>query len=92
MGWLPTSILTREARFAYVASALRLTEIYVPFVRHTDAFSGMPLTLLLTEPLLNDVRGNRIAELPKDEQDEWKQLWDEVAKLHDQTALPPAKP
>src|SRR3954469_10373307 len=36
MEWLPTSILSREARFAYVASGFRLAEIYVPFVRHTD--------------------------------------------------------
>jgi hypothetical protein len=50
------------------------------------------MTRWLTEPLLDDVRGNRIAELPKDEQDKWKQLWDEVAKLRDQTAPPPAKP
>jgi hypothetical protein len=33
--WLPTSILPREARLAYVASALRLTEIYAPFVEGT---------------------------------------------------------
>ncbi len=45
----------------------------------------------LAEPLLNDVRGNRIAELPKDEQDEWKGLWDEVIKLRDQTAQPAIK-
>jgi hypothetical protein len=37
MEWLPTSILPREARFAYVASAFRLAEIYVPFVDGTDA-------------------------------------------------------
>jgi hypothetical protein len=37
MGWLPTSILPTEARFAYVVSALRLAAIYVPFVERTDA-------------------------------------------------------
>src|SRR5262249_59255671 len=37
MGWLPTSILPREACFAYVASAFRLAEIYVPFVDVSDA-------------------------------------------------------
>jgi hypothetical protein len=36
MEWLPTSILPREARFAYVASAFRLAEIYVPFVSSTE--------------------------------------------------------
>jgi propanol-preferring alcohol dehydrogenase len=36
MEWLPTSILPREARFAHVASAFRLAEIYVPFVCHTE--------------------------------------------------------
>ena len=34
---LSSSILPREARFAYVASAVRLAEIYVPFVDATDA-------------------------------------------------------
>src|SRR5262249_5719749 len=37
MGWLPTSILPGEALFAYVASALRLAEIYVPFVDVSEA-------------------------------------------------------
>ena len=37
MEGLPTSILPREARFAYVGSAFWLAEIYVPFVDHTDA-------------------------------------------------------
>src|SRR5262249_45165730 len=37
MGWLPTSIIPREARFAHVASAFRLAEIYVPFVCRTGA-------------------------------------------------------
>jgi hypothetical protein len=37
MEGLPTSILPREARFAYVASAFRLAEIYVPFIDKTEA-------------------------------------------------------
>jgi hypothetical protein len=37
MGWLPSSIIPREARFAHVASAFRLAEIYVPFVCRTSA-------------------------------------------------------
>src|SRR5687767_13902583 len=36
MEWLPISIFPREARFAHVASAFRLTENYVPFVRPTE--------------------------------------------------------
>jgi hypothetical protein len=36
MGWLPTSILPREARFAYLTSSSRLAEIYVPFVLSTE--------------------------------------------------------
>ena len=31
MGWLPTSIVPREAHFAHVDFCFRLTEIYVPF-------------------------------------------------------------
>jgi hypothetical protein len=31
-----SSIVSREARFAYVAFAFRLAEIYVPFVRHAE--------------------------------------------------------
>ena len=41
MGWLPTSILPREARFAHVASSFRLAEIYVPFVCRTDAHDSV---------------------------------------------------
>jgi hypothetical protein len=37
MEWLPSSILPREARFAHVASAFRLADIYVPFACRTDA-------------------------------------------------------
>jgi hypothetical protein len=37
MGWLPSSIVPREAHFAHVDFAFRLAEIYVPFVRHADA-------------------------------------------------------
>jgi hypothetical protein len=40
----------------------------------------------LAEPLLDDVRGSRITELPKAEQAGWKRLWEDVAKLRDQTA------
>jgi len=43
MGWLPTSILPREAHFAYVASASRLAEIYVPFVRHAEGNLALAL-------------------------------------------------
>jgi|GEM_PF-6477508 len=50
------------------------------------------MELWLAEPLLNDVRGDRIAELPLDEQNEWKQFWEEVARLRDQTAAPAAEP
>src|SRR5262245_3080122 len=42
MGWLPTSILPSEARFAYVASPFRLAEIYVPFVLPTSARGELP--------------------------------------------------
>jgi hypothetical protein len=44
MEGLPTSILPREARFAYLTSALRLAEIYVPFVRHTSERVAIPPT------------------------------------------------
>jgi hypothetical protein len=37
MGWLPSSIVPREAHFAHVDFAFRLAEIYVPFDRHADA-------------------------------------------------------
>jgi len=43
----------------------------------------------LDEPMLADVRGARIADLPKDEQDEWKMLWTNVEKLRDETIPPP---
>jgi hypothetical protein len=33
---LATAILASEALLAYLIFALRLAEIYVPFVRHTD--------------------------------------------------------
>ena len=42
-----------------------------------------------SEPMLADVRGAHIAELSKDEQEEWQQLWARVAELRDQTAPPP---
>jgi hypothetical protein len=37
MEGLPTSILPREARFAYLTSVIRLAEIYVPFVDQSEA-------------------------------------------------------
>ena len=40
---MPTSILPREARFAYVASTFRLAEIYVSFVVGTDARQDRPM-------------------------------------------------
>jgi len=42
MGWVPTPILPREARFAYVSSVFRLTEICAPFVRPTSARIAIP--------------------------------------------------
>ena len=45
----------------------------------------------LNEPLLSDVRGDRITELPNDEQEEWKEFWKQVMKFRDQTAAPAAK-
>jgi hypothetical protein len=35
MGWLPSTILPSEARFAHVTFAFQFAEIYVPFVGHT---------------------------------------------------------
>jgi len=42
MGWLPSSILPREARFAHVTFAFQFAEIYVPFVRPTSAPIAIP--------------------------------------------------
>jgi hypothetical protein len=36
MGWLPSSILPSEARFAHVTFAFQFAEIYVPFVQDTE--------------------------------------------------------
>ena len=46
----------------------------------------------LGEPMLADVRAARIAELPKDEQEDWKQFWDAVTSLRDLTAPEVAPP
>jgi len=51
MGWLPASILPREALFAYVASALRLAEIYVPFVPSTRAQAEVLSALRADTPM-----------------------------------------
>lgn len=44
----------------------------------------------LTESMLADVRGERIAELPRNEQEAWGALWSKVVALRDQT-VPRAK-
>ena len=50
MGWLPTSIFSAEAPFAYVGRALLLAEIHVPFVRRTEARkAGLSVAEIATE-------------------------------------------
>jgi hypothetical protein len=41
MDGLPSSILPTEARFAHVASAVQLADIYVPFVDPTSVSSDV---------------------------------------------------
>ncbi len=63
MGWLPTSILPREARFAYVASALRFAAIYVPFVRQTDAtLTVIPKDLYVTANANSKIQGETASD------------------------------
>jgi hypothetical protein len=55
MDGLPSSILPREARFAHVASAVRLADIYVPFGDPTEARNakrpvGLGVSVRSTQP------------------------------------------
>ena len=43
----------------------------------------------LAEPMLADVRGDKIAALPRDEQPAWQVLWNKVAAIRDQTVPTP---
>jgi hypothetical protein len=43
----------------------------------------------LNESMLADVRGDKIAELPADEQSAWKSLWAKLVAIQDQTSPMP---